>query len=92
MPRKENKAVNKYNTITQDQRLVFAYIGANQDVEAVAATISITNVLNFDATSVGTAYMSEKVVKSRSRWFDKVAKGKSSAVEDNCDFFNEDDV
>ena len=70
---------------------VFAYIGANQDVEAVAATISITNVLNFEATNIGTACMSERVVKGRTRWFDKIAQGVSSAVEDNCDFFNEDD-
>ena len=70
---------------------VFAYIGANQDVEAVAATISITNVLNFEATNIGTACMSERVVKGRTRWFDKISKGVSSAVEDNCDFFNEDE-
>ena len=66
---------------------VFAYIGANQDVEAVAGTISITNVLNFYATNEGTAYMSKRVVNSRSRWFDKIAKGESSAEEDNLDFF-----
>ena len=70
---------------------VFAYIGANQDVEAVAATISIVNVLNFEATSAGTACMSEKVAKGRTRWFDKIAQGISSAAEDNCDFFNEDE-
>ena len=70
---------------------VFAYIGANQDVDAVAATISITNVLNFEATNIGTACMSERVVKGRTRWFDKIARGISSAAEDNCDFFNEDD-
>ena len=70
---------------------VFAYIGANQDVEAVAATISITNVLNFEATHIGTACMSERVVKGRTRWFDKIAQGVSSAAEDNCDFFYEDD-
>lgn len=69
---------------------VFAYIGANQDVEAVAATISITNVLNFEATRVGTARMSERVVKGRTRWFDKIARGASSAAEDNCNFFSDD--
>ena len=70
---------------------VFAYIGANQDVEAVAATISITNVMQFEATPLGTACMSEKVVKGRSRWFDKIAQGVSSAAEDNCDFFSDGD-
>ena len=40
---------------------VFAYIGANQDVEAVAATISITNVMKFEATPLGTATMGARV-------------------------------
>ena len=70
---------------------VFAYIGANQDVEAVASTISITNVMKFEATPLGTATMGAKVGSARTRWFDKIAQGVSSAVEDNCDFFNEDE-
>lgn len=70
---------------------VFAYIGANQDVEAVAASISITNVLNFEATSLGTARMSDRVAQCRFRWFDKIADGESSAAEDNCNFFLENE-
>lgn len=69
---------------------VFAYIGANQDVEAVAASISITNTMNFEATCVGTTAMSEKLGRSRSRWFDKIAHGLSSPEEDNCNFFEEE--
>ena len=69
---------------------VFAYIGANQNVEAVAESISITNTLNFSATCEGTAIMSEKLGRSRSRWFNKIAHGLSFAVEDNCDFFDEE--
>ena len=70
---------------------VFAYIGANQDVEAVAATISITNVLNFEATSQGTAMMSKKVSCARGRLFDRIAHCCFSAAEANKDFFDEDD-
>ena len=69
---------------------VFAYIGANQDVEAVAASISITNTMNFEATCVGTTAMSEKLGRSRSRWFDKIAHGLSLPEEDNCNFFEEE--
>ena len=69
---------------------VFAYIGANQDVEAVAASISITNTMNFEATCVGTTAMSEKQGRSRSRWFDKIAHGLSLPEEDNCNFFEEE--
>ena len=68
---------------------VFAYIGANQDVEAVAASISITNTLNFEATCAGTTVMSKKLRSSRSHWFDKIARGLSSPDEDNCNFFED---
>lgn len=71
---------------------IFAYIGANQDVEAVAATISITNVLNFEATSEGTALMGAKVGSARTRLFDRIADLGCDfcAAEANEDFFDED--
>jgi len=70
---------------------VFAYIGANQDVEAVAATISITNVMMFEATSSGTAEMSKKLGNARSRLFDRMSCSSYSAEEANNDFFDEDE-
>ena len=69
---------------------VFAYIGANQDVEAVAATISITNVLNFEATSEGTAVMGAKVGSARTRLFDRIADDTFCATEANENFFEEE--
>ena len=84
-----NQAIKSLVDELKAKGWVFAYIGANQDVKAVASTISITNVLHFEATDAGTACMSHKVVRGRSRWFDKIADGTSSSVEDNCDFFNE---
>lgn len=70
---------------------VFAYIGANQDVEKVAATISITNVLNFEATSTGTVAMSARMGNARTRFFDRIAEDCCfSAKEANEDFFDED--
>ena len=68
---------------------VFTYIGANQDVEKVAATISVTNTLSFDASAGGTQAMFTKELKSRSRFFDRISsnipKGKLSD-----DYFKED--
>ena len=69
---------------------VFAYIGANQDVEAVAATISITNVMQFDATPLGTAAMGARVASARGRLFDRIADCCFSAAEANEDFFDEE--
>ena len=70
---------------------VFAYIGANQDVEAVAATISITNVMNFEATSAGTHMMTDRVNISRERLYCCMAKPDFNADDANENFFDEDD-
>ena len=69
---------------------VFAYIGANQDVEAVAATISITNVMKFEATPLGTAAMGTRVATARGRLFDRIADCCFNAAEANEDFFDEE--
>ena len=70
---------------------IFAYIGANQDVEAVAATISITNVMQFEATPLGTAAMGARVGSARTRLFDRIADLGCDfcAAEANEDFFDE---
>ena len=70
---------------------VFAYIGANQDVEAVAATISITNVMNFETTSAGTHMMTDRVNISRERLYCCMAKPDFNAADANENFFDEDD-
>lgn len=68
------------------QGWTFAYIGANQDAEAVSRSIGIKNSLNFEASVCGTIAMSKRMCKSRSKWFDKLANN-----EDNIDecFFDE---
>ncbi len=51
---------------------VFTFIGANQDVQKVAATISITNTLHFETSIEGTNEMFEKERKSRKKWYGRV--------------------
>ncbi|MDR1593388.1 MAG: VWA domain-containing protein [Prevotellaceae bacterium] len=68
---------------------VFAYIGANQDVEKVAATISITNKISFDASSHGARAMYEKLDSCYSIFFDRVAD-KESDFDLQYNFFAED--
>ena len=67
---------------------IFAYIGANQDVEKVAATISITNTMCFEATSEGTAMMGATISSARSRLYDRMATESFCAEEANIDFFD----
>lgn len=69
---------------------VFAYIGANQDVEAVAETISITNVLKFEATSAGIHGMAGIVNRSRECLYCYIAKPDFSAAEANENFIDEE--
>ncbi len=69
---------------------VFAYIGANQDVEAFAATISITNTLKFSATSAGVHGMAGIVSRSRERLYSCMAAPDFDAEEANENFFDEE--
>ena len=66
---------------------VFAYIGANHDVEAVAASISITNTMSSETTNEGVADMCTGACYSRSYWYDKVERGEANSEEDNKIFF-----
>lgn len=66
---------------------VFAYIGANQDVEAVAATISITNTLSFSATSQGMKAMSKKVNSARGKLYSVLCSEDFDSAEANKSFF-----
>ena len=68
----------------------FTYIGANQDVEAVAGSMGIRNTLVFEETEEGTNKMFEIESRARNRFFDKLRmKGfvKSLIAED--DYFDE---
>ena len=68
---------------------VFAYIGANQDVEAVAATISITNVIQFEASAMGTQEMTERENRGRMRLYEAIAADHFDSKSANESFFDE---
>ncbi len=70
---------------------VFAYIGANQDVEKVAASISITNTMRFECTPEGTRSMSRRSNDSRMALFHRISDCCFNAAEENEHFFDEPD-
>jgi len=84
------KQIHKIVTDLKAEGWVFTYIGANQNVEEVAKTIAITNILNFESSKSGTTQMFKKQMKSRARWFDKVAENLSIQKLQE-DFFEEDE-
>ena len=61
---------------------LFAYIGADHDVEMVAARLSITNNMKFDKTDAGTKAMFKKERSSRGKW---ACKMKTILMDDDLD-------
>lgn len=64
---------------------VFAYLGANQDAEEVAFSMSIDNAMSWESTREGTVHMSRRLNNSRARWYDDAACNR----ERTKDFFEE---
>lgn len=64
---------------------VFTYIGANQDVTAVANSLAIKHHMAFQADESGTNEMFAKERAARSRFFGKISFDRSSLNEDYFD-------
>ncbi len=85
----EENASKEFNgqqikSIVDEQKALgwtFTYIGANQDVEKVAATISITNTMHFNANEADVKAMFVKEQTSRMRYSEKV-RNKEDLRED----------
>jgi len=86
----DGKAVKALVESLKAKGWVFTYIGANQDVESVAATISITNTLSFSADCEGTAAMFATERKARNRWMNRLANKVSPFIMAD-DYFSEED-
>lgn len=70
---------------------VFAYMGANQDMTVIEDTLSITNVMSWEATSEGANRMTRQMNRSRSRLFDHITSCYFCAAKANKNFFDEDE-
>ena len=74
------------------QGWTFTYIGANQDVEAVAGSMGIRNTLSFDTTDEGTKEMFQKDIIARLRMvkgFKLSAMKGDKCLEEKDDYFKE---
>ena len=84
----DGKAIKRLVEAMKQEGWVFTYIGANQDVEAVAASMSIDNHLAFEATPECTGAMFERERRSRKRFFGKLDM---PGVAFSEGYFDEDD-
>ena len=73
----------------------FTYIGANQDVEAVAGSMGIRNTLAFEETEEGTKRMFREEASARMTFMDKVScykrMGRECLVEED-DYFEDENI
>lgn len=67
------EAIKHFVEILTQRGWVFTYIGANQDVDAVADSLSIDNRLAFEATPLGASEMFSKDNECRGAFFDKIS-------------------
>ena len=72
------------------QNWVFAYVGANQDVMEVGASISITNCMSFSCSDSGVKKMSGQLSSARTRLFGRISKGIFCCEEANSNFFDDE--
>lgn len=71
---------------------LFAYIGTNQDVDAVADQLGIRSRMNYEYSSEGTTDMFRTESQSKNKFFNRLhQRGRSFIMEDNYDYFNPDD-
>ena len=64
------KAIKALIDAYKQEGWMFAYIGADHDVESVASTLDIDNVMRFDKTEAGTRQMFIRYRMARQRWED----------------------
>ena len=67
---------------------VFAYIGANHDVEEAASSIAIENTMSFEATDAGVADMSYSLNRCCESWYDSIEDNSADSKKDNRNFFS----
>lgn len=83
----DGRAIKALVEQMRSQGWVFAYIGANHDVESVATSISITNSISFEASDCGVKTMSKRMNACMDNWFSRI--GKSFLESDNSSFFDD---
>lgn len=68
-----HKAIKSLIEAYKSEGWLFAYIGADHDVEAVAFNLAIDNHMAFDKSEAGTAHMFDKFQSCRSRFVNEMA-------------------
>lgn len=83
-------AIKKLVEEMKKENWVFTYIGANQDVTAVAQSMAIDHSMEFKADPVGASMMFQKESRSRKRFFSRLQAPAPMSKIMKEKFFDED--
>ena len=83
--------IKKLVSDLKEEGWVFAYIGTNQDVDAVADEIGVRSRMNYEYSDLGAQAMFETESRSRRSLYDRIARYGRSIVEDDYDYFDPSD-
>ncbi len=91
------KSIHDLITELKGKGWVFSYIGTDHDVEAVASTLNITNVINFEKSAAGTRATFARERRAKQRFFENILYARSAGDEAvrecmsaaNVDFYKE---
>lgn len=81
-----SKALKALIDSRKEEGWLFAYIGADHDVEAVATSLSIDNAIAFDKSPIGVGRMFSRLGRARKLWNDKVQSVDCCCSIDKEDF------
>lgn len=70
---------------------LFAYIGADHDVESVSFSLSIDNKMRFEKSTRGFHDMAVNESRARGKWMSRAFMPDADLCECSCNYFDEDD-
>ena len=85
----DGHSIKKLVAQLKEKGWVFAYIGTNQDVDAVADDMGIRSRMNYEYSDTGAECMFNIERSSKQRFFDRLHReGRQFMMEESYDYFN----
>lgn len=85
------QSISQFISELKSKGWLFAYIGADHDVEKVAVTISIDNTMRFEKDAEGTREMFRRENRAREAWMGRVKCRMANMEDCNSSYFKEDE-
>lgn len=80
--------IKKMVSELKEKGWVFAYIGTNQDVDAVADQLGVRSRMSYEYSDTGTRQMFAEEDRHRRSFYDRLSRFGRSIVEDDLDYFS----